>query len=70
MAEYREIQCGFEWGAAKIVRQCEDDQAGVVLTLETPKESLQIRVTPAGMVRIYDVKRKNMMKIEHEKNQR
>ena len=50
---YAETQFGFEYGAAKINRCCSDEKKGwVVLTVETPKERLQIYVTKTGKVRV------------------
>ena len=57
---YREIQFGFDWGAASITRCFSDEKKGwVTLLLETPKHShakgttIQIYVTRTGKVRIH-----------------
>lgn len=49
---------GFEWGAARVVRFCDDEKKGwVVIGLETPRHSgadaVQIYVTKTGMVRVF-----------------
>ena len=52
---YEKTPFGFEYGAAKIERQCSDDTRGwVTIALDTPKQSLQIYVTKTGKVRVHD----------------
>lgn len=48
---YRETRYGFEWGAAKVSR-CASHKGHVVLTVVTPKERLDIRVTPSGLIKL------------------
>lgn len=51
---FKEIQYGFEYGAAKIERCMSDEKKGwVVLLLTTPKADYQIYITKTGKVRIY-----------------
>jgi hypothetical protein len=47
---------GFVWGPATIERCVSDPKIGVVLTLTTPRQKYDIRVTPSGLVRINEIK--------------
>ncbi len=56
---FADTQYGFDWGAVKVIRGFSDKEKGWVwLLLETPKHqgrnSLQIRVTKSGKIRIAD----------------
>jgi hypothetical protein len=56
---YAETQCGFDWGAAKVIRAFSDPKQGYVwMMIETPKHKernvLQIYVTKSGKIRVYD----------------
>jgi hypothetical protein len=44
---------GFEFGAAKVERFCQEKDGRVVIGLTTPKERMHIHVTKTGQVRIY-----------------
>lgn len=53
---YKETDYGFEWGSAKIERNCSDSKKGwVVMNLKTQKhtEGMQIYVTKTGKIRIH-----------------
>lgn len=52
MTHYAETSYGFEYGAAKIERTMPDDKFGVVITISTPRELVDIRVTPTGFIRV------------------
>lgn len=46
---------GFKFGAATVHRMCSDDRKGwAVISVETPRQNLQIYVTRTGKVRIHD----------------
>jgi len=54
---FKELEYGFEWGAAKVERHISDDKQGwIIVGLETPKRTLQIYVTKTGKVRIINYK--------------
>lgn len=58
MAHFKEIECGFEYGAATVQRLASDEKRGwVCIGVKTPKEDLQIHVTKTGLVRIHGVKK-------------
>ena len=42
---------GFKWGVATISRACEH-RGNIVLTIETPKQRVMVRVTPKGFIRL------------------
>ena len=50
-------QFGFDWGAAKVERVCQH-KGEVILSVKTPRQELEIRVTPSGLIRTWVVKRK------------
>lgn len=46
---------GFTFGAAEVSAMCSDEKKGwVVLSINTPKQSLQLYVTRTGKVRVFD----------------
>ncbi len=47
---------GFAWGPVEIERTVSDPKFGVVLTLMTNRKTLDIRITPSGLVRINEEK--------------
>lgn len=47
---------GFEWGAVNIRRLYSDERYGVSLDLSTPRRTLEIRVTPTGLIRVSESK--------------
>jgi hypothetical protein len=58
MTEYREIDFGFQFGAAKVTRCMSDSRAGwVVVAVDTPKTHVQVYVTKTGKVRVYTDKK-------------
>ena len=52
---YEDIPYGFRWGPLEIERVGSFEKWGVVLELKTPKQSLLIRVTPSGLIRVGEV---------------
>jgi len=58
MTPYREIDFGFQFGAAKVTRCMSDDRTGwVVVAVDTPKTHVQVYVTKTGKVRVYTDKK-------------
>ena len=54
MVNYEETEFGFDYGSAKITRTCSDEKMGwVILSVETPKQNLQLYVTKSGKVRVF-----------------
>ena len=49
---YRETTYGFEYGAARIERTA-SDKGYVFLTVVTPRRTMEIVVTPTGLIRTY-----------------
>lgn len=41
---------GFDWGSAQVVRIC-DHHGQIILVVRTPRQELEIRVTPSGLIR-------------------
>lgn len=56
-AHYRETRYGFEWGPLVISRVMSDDGWGVMVEIRTPRQSLNIRVTPSGLIRIGEIQK-------------
>jgi len=50
--ELRETPFGFEWGPVSIERLVSDDGWGVMFSVKTPREKMDIRVTPSGLIRL------------------
>jgi len=48
----KDTQYGFSWGPAEVTRICSDPKWGVIFQIKTAKESLEIRVTPKGFIRV------------------
>jgi len=44
---------GFQWGCMAVTRLTDLGKEGKVLGVKTPREAIQIRVTPSGLIRIY-----------------
>lgn len=54
IVEYKELEYGFKYGAAKVTRLFSDEKKGwVTLGIETPKASVQIYVTKTGKIRVF-----------------
>ena len=51
MTHYAKTPYGFEYGATLVERAVSDPRGYVVLTVRTPRESLEITVTPSGLIR-------------------
>lgn len=48
---YKETKFGFDWGAAEITRVASIGEDGsVVVSIETPKETLYVRITKTGLI--------------------
>jgi hypothetical protein len=43
---------GFVWGPVAVERWASDEEGSVILGLTTKKETLEIRVTPTGLIRV------------------
>jgi hypothetical protein len=55
MIHYKLVPYGFEYGPAIVTRISSDDKKGwVVISVETPKQSIQVYVTKTGKVRVHD----------------
>ena len=50
-------QFGFDWGPAKVERICQH-RGEVIMAVKTPRQELEIRVTPSGLIRTRVVQRK------------
>ena len=51
MTHHAETQYGFEFGAALVERVASSPSGYVALFVRTPRESLEITVTPSGLIR-------------------
>jgi len=52
MAEpYKETTYGFSWGPVTVER-CISHKGHVVLSLKTPRDDVEVHVTPTGLVRV------------------
>ena len=49
--ELHETRYGFNWGHTKVSRLC-SHMFHQYLFIETPRETLEIRVTPTGLIRV------------------
>lgn len=47
------IPYGFRWGEVTVVRSC-SHKGDLVLLVRSKRESLQVRITPAGFIRAYN----------------
>jgi len=47
----KELEYGFTWGPVTIERVMSHPKAGVILSINTPRETKEIRVTPSGLIR-------------------
>ena len=53
--KYRELEFGFQYGAAKVTRLFSDEKKQwVTLGIETPRQTIQVYVTKTGKIRIHD----------------
>lgn len=59
---YAETQFGFEYGAAKIERAISEDDGSVVIMVTTKRETLDIRITPTGFIRVGKPKKQSPRK--------
>ena len=50
--ETKITQYGFKWGPAHVQRLCSDKKWGVMMTIRTLKQTLDIRITPSGLIRL------------------
>lgn len=51
-----ETMFGFEYGAAEVARLADDPKYGVWIGVRTARQSLDIRVTPSGLIRVGGVR--------------
>lgn len=54
---FQETEFGFKRGCMEVTRFICDKNYGVLLEIKTPKEKVEIRATPSGLLRIFDVKK-------------
>ena len=54
-----ETRYGFIWNGTQVSRCCSDPKWGILLLVQTPKQELEIRVTPTGLVRVSKPKEKS-----------
>lgn len=47
-----ERSTGFDWGPARITRLCDDPKHGVWLMIAGAKQSVEVRVTNGGRLRV------------------
>ena len=56
MAVYKsdlvETRFGFKWGPSQVSRLISDPKWGVILEVKGKRESVEIRITPGGFIRI------------------
>jgi len=50
--ELIETSFGFDWGPMSVERSASHEKWGVMLTLRSNRETVDIRVTPTGLIRI------------------
>ena len=58
MIHFKEIDYGFEWGAANLTRGFSEDKKGwitLILTTKQHPNGIQIYVTKTGKVRIHSI---------------
>jgi len=48
-------QYGFIWGPLEVRRLVSDNKFGVVIKLKTNKESIDVRITPSGLIRLEEI---------------
>lgn len=48
-------QYGFRWGPCRVTRLMSDPKFGVILEVSGKRESIEIRITPGGRLRIFEV---------------
>lgn len=53
---YHETRYGFQYGAADVTRIHSDKNGNVWLRVKTPKQTLEIKVTPTGLIRHWSKK--------------
>ena len=57
--EVEQTQFGFSWGPATVVRLCDNPKFGAVIAIEGRKgQSVEVRVTPGGYVKVDRINRK------------
>lgn len=54
-AEGRLTEYGFVWGAAEVTRLM-SDKRGVVMEISTPRQTVQVFVTPSGLIRVQPIR--------------
>lgn len=57
--ELKETPYGFKWGPMGVFRIGSMDRFGVMIEIVTPKQTLMIRSTPTGFIRVAGIQ-KNM----------
>ena len=56
-AKLEQTPYGFKYGPLEVERTMSDDKIGVYFTLRTAKESIMIRSTPSGLLRVFQVQK-------------
>lgn len=64
-SDVRASRYGFEWGAVKVERFAEH-KGHRILGITTPKEVLTIRVTPTGLIRVEETRKRKATKLERK----
>jgi len=57
-----ETKYGFKWGPASVERCVSDPKFGVVLKISTKGKTLEVRITPSGLIRVGQVKQTKKIK--------
>ena len=52
MHEIKTTRYGFKYGPAIVERTCDDKKWGVIISIKSDREVLELRVTPKGFIRI------------------
>lgn len=61
--KFESTRYGFQWGPAEVTRIHSDDQFGVVMEIKSGRGSIQVRVTPTGLIRVTDARGVRMKSI-------
>ena len=48
---------GFVWGPLEVVKLAQIPGVGAVLELKTPRERIEVRVTPTGLIRLGEIEK-------------
>jgi len=59
---FKETKYGFDWGACSIQRAVSGDDGSVIISLDTPKEQLFVRITKSGIIHIEPIRKHKKIK--------